>query len=199
MPKKKGLRQAEGLSYNIVENKENIFMDIDITKEQYSFEDYQRCILPKIKEEKNLFLSGRMPLWLLASISNSYDSNKIFTFQPGKGFTCIASVNEKELGKIVDGADGLNINQYFEDKKEKSKLPIAIKKQNIFSKLREIIANKRENSKYIDNSIVAKDIAKVHEEKLKKEKLKSGIEVGDTSNIETVERKEKVPTDIERG
>ena len=52
MPKKKGLRQAEGLSYNIVENKENIFMDIDITKEQYSFEDYQRCILPKIKEEK---------------------------------------------------------------------------------------------------------------------------------------------------
>ena len=96
-----------------------IEVDIDITKEQYSFEDYQRCILPKIKEEKNLFLSGRMPLWLLASISNSYDSNKIFTFQPGKGFTCIASVNEKELGKIVDGADGLNINQYFEDKKEK--------------------------------------------------------------------------------
>ena len=114
---------------------------------------------------------------------------------------------EKELGKIVDGADGLNINQYFEDKKEKSKLPIAIKKQNIFSKLREIIANKRENSKYIDNSIAAKDIAKVHEEKSKKEKFKSGIEVGDTSNIEvpeqkniqTVERKEKVPTDIERG
>ena len=79
-----------------------------------------------------------------------------------------------------------------------------IKKQNIFSKLREIIANKRENSKYIDNSIVAQDIAKVHEEKSKKEKFKSGIEVGDTSNIEvteqkniqTVEQKDKVPTGI---
>lgn len=204
LPKKKGLKQSEGLAYNIIENKENIFMDIDITKEQYSFEDYQRCILPKIKEEKNLFLSGRMPLWLLASISNSYDSNKIFTFQPGKGFTCIASADEKELGKIIDGADGININQYFEDKQEKSKLPIAIKKQNIFSKLREIIANKSENSKYIDKSIVAKDIAKVYEEKSKKEKFKSEIEVGDTSNIEvseqknmqTVEQKDKVPTGI---
>ena len=73
-----------------------------------------------------------MPLWLLASISNSYDSNKIFTFQPGKGFTCIASVNEKELGKIVDGADGININQYFEDKKEKSKLLVAVKNKIYF-------------------------------------------------------------------
>ena len=66
----------------------------------------------------------------------------------------------------------------------------------------DILIASGENSKYIDNSIAAKDIAKVHEEK-----FKSGIEVGDTSNIEvpeqkniqTVERKEKVPTDIERG
>ena len=36
LPKKKGLMQTEGLSYNILENKENVFMDIDITKEQYS-------------------------------------------------------------------------------------------------------------------------------------------------------------------
>ena len=75
-------------------------MDIDITKEQYSLEDYEQCMLPQIKENKKLYLSGRMPLWLLASISNSYDSNKIFTFQPGKGFTCISSIDEKELGTI---------------------------------------------------------------------------------------------------
>ena len=81
---------------------------------------------------------------------------------------------------------------------------MALKKQNIFSKLREIITNKSENSKYIDKAIVAKDIAKVHEEKSKKEKFKSEIEVGDTSNIEvpeqeniqTVEQKDKVLTGI---
>lgn len=83
LPKKKELKQTEGLSYNILENKENVFMDIDITKEQYSLEDYEQCVLSQIKEGKNLYLSGRMLLWLLASISSSYDASKIITFQPG--------------------------------------------------------------------------------------------------------------------
>ena len=121
LPKKKGIKQAKGLAYNIIENKKNIFVDIDITKEQYSLEDYEQCVLPQIKENKNLYLSGRMPLWLLASISSSYDSNKIFTFQPGKGFTCISATEEKELGTIVDGIDGINLDRYFEDKKNKNK------------------------------------------------------------------------------
>ena len=56
-PKKKGLKQTEGLSYNILENKENAFMDIDITKEQYSLEDYEQCVLPQIKEGKNLYFT----------------------------------------------------------------------------------------------------------------------------------------------
>ena len=158
LPKKRGLKQTEGLSYNIIENKENIFMDIDITKEQYSLEDYDQCMLPQIKENKNLYLAGRMPLWLLASISSSYDSNKIFTFQPGKGFTCISSIDEKELGTIVDGIDGIDINKYFEDKKNKSKeqLPVVMEKQGILSKIKRWFADfkeNRENAKYLDNII----------------------------------------------
>lgn len=158
LPKKKGLKQTEGLSYNILENKDNIFMDIDITKEQYSLEDYKQCVLPKIKEEKNLYLSGRMPLWLLSSISSSYNSSKIFTFQPGKGFTCISSIDEKELGTIVDGVDGININQYFEEKRDKNKekLPAVVEKQGILSKIKNRFANFRENrqnAKYYDDNI----------------------------------------------
>lgn len=138
-------------------------MDIDITKEQYSLEDYEKCIIPQVKEEKNLYLSGRMPLWLLVSISSSYDSNRVFTFQPGKGFTCISSIDEKELGSIVDGIDGININQYFEDKKDKNKakLPTVVEKQGIFSKLKGIFANIRENReklKYLDSTIKANNI-----------------------------------------
>ena len=121
LPKRKELKQSEGLYFNIVESQKNVFLDIDITKEQYSLEDYEKCVIPDIKEEKNLYLSGRIPLWLLASISSSYDNNRIFTFQPGKGFTCISSIDEKDLGTIVNGIDGININQYFEDKKDKSK------------------------------------------------------------------------------
>ena len=157
LPKKKGLKQAEGLSYNIIENRENVFMDIDITKEQYSQKDYAKCILPQIKENKNLYLSGRIPLWLLASISNSYNSNRIFTFQPGKGFTCVSSLNQKDLGTIVDGVNGININQYFEDKKNNSKekslsLP---EKQNILSKIKGLFTNFRKETKYLDNNIRA--------------------------------------------
>ncbi len=166
LPKKKGLKQTEGLAYNILENKENVFIDIDITKEQYSLEGYERCVLPKIKEGKTLYLSGRMPLWLLASISSSYDSSKIFTFQPGKGFTCISSIDEKDLGTIVDGVDGIDINQYFADKKEKSKatLPAVIEKQGVLLKIRGIFANfreKRENEKYLDDTIKSTVVAHV--------------------------------------
>ena len=158
LPKKKGLKQTEGLAYNIIENKENVFMDIDITKEPYTLEDYEQCVLPQIKEGKNLYLSGRMPLWLLASISSSYDSSKVFTFQPGKGFTCISSIDEKDLGTIVDGVDGIDINQYFEDKKDKSKakLPAVVEKQGILSKIKGLFANfreKREKAKYLDDTI----------------------------------------------
>ena len=146
LPKKRGLMHTEGLYYNILENEENVFMDIDITKEQYSLEDYEQCVLPQIKEEKNLYLSGRMPLWLLASICNSYDSSKIFTFQPGKGFTCISSIDEKDLGTIVDGVAGIDINQYFEDKKDKSKakLPAVVEKQGFLSKVGLLILEKIE-------------------------------------------------------
>ena len=156
LPKKKGVKQTEGLLYNIIENNENIFMDVDITKEQYSLDDYKQCILPKIKNDKNLYLSGRMPLWLLASISSSYDTNKTFTFQPGKGFTCISSIDEKDLGTIVDGADGIDINKYFEDKKTKTNLPTVIKKQNLLTKFKNWFTSfkeTQENKKYLNNTI----------------------------------------------
>ena len=183
LPKKKGLKQTEGLDYNIIENKENVFMDIDITKEQYSLEDYGQCILPQIKEGKNLYISGRMPLWLLASISSSYDSSKVFTFQPGKGYTCISSINEKDLGIIVDGVDGININKYFEDKKDKSKgdLPVVAEKQGILTNIKGIFANfreKREKTKYLDNTIKSTIITQVESNLPTKNAFKTDLQQG---------------------
>ena len=193
LPKKKGLMQTEGLSYNILENKENVFMDIDITKEQYSLEDYEQCVLPQIKEGKNLYLSGRMPLWLLASISNSYDSSKIFTFQPGKGFTCISSIDEKDLGTIVDGVDGIDINQYFEDKKDKSKakLPAVVKKQGFLSKIKGWFANFRENrekAKYFDDTIKSTVVAQVEQNSTTKKSFQADLQRGISEPSKAVEQ-----------
>lgn len=191
LPKKKGLRQTEGLSYNILENKENVFMDIDITKEQYSINDYEQCILPQIKEEKNLYLSGRMPLWLLSSISSSYDSSKVFTFQPGKGFTCVSSMNEKDLGVIVDGIDGIDINRYFEDKKEKSneKLPAVMKKQGLLSKIKGYFANfkeYREKSKYLDNTIKSTIVSQVDKSSITKNIFQADLQLKNIEHLKEV-------------
>jgi len=209
LPKKKKLKQSEGLTYNILENNDSVFMDIDITKEEYTLEDYQKCILPQLKERKSLYLSGRLPLWLLASISNSYDSSKIFTFQPGKGFTCVASMDKKELGTIIDGVNGIDINQYFEDKKEKqnAKLPMFIQKQGILSKLKGIFAaikEKRENSKYIDDAIVVRGVAPFQSSESKKSKFQSElkkvipskVKIVEQGSRNTTEKQDKVPTDI---
>ena len=190
--KKKGLKQTEGLAYNIIENKENLFMDIDLTKEQYSLEDYEKCVLPEIKENKNLYLSGRMTHWLLASIINSYDSNKIFTFQPGNGFTCIYSNNEKDIGKIVDGADGININQYFNDKKTKTKALAIKEEQGIISKIKKIFANIKENKekmRYLDDTIKSNIIYPT--EPISNEKKAFQVELPKETNEETKSKKQE--------
>ena len=189
-PKKKGLKYTEGLAYNTLENKENIFMDIDIKKEQYLLEDYEQCMLPQIKEGKSLFLSGRMPLWLLASICSSYNSNKIFTFQPGKGFTCVSSIDEKDLGTIVNGINGININQYFEDKKNNStiELPQTYKKSGILSRIKDWFTNvrgKSENSKYYDNNITANQIMQEGPKLYNNNTLQADLKINDIDKNKT--------------
>ena len=193
LPKKKGVKQTEGLLFTIIENEENIFMDIDVTKEQYSLEDYEQCVLPQIKGGKNLYLSGRIPLWLLSSICNSYDVNKIFTFQPGKGFTCVSSIDEKELGNIVDGIDGIDINQYFKDKQDKSneKLPTVIKNQGILSKIKGFfvkLKESRENSKYLDDTIKSKIVVQFNQSHNEKNSFQYDLQRGISKPSKVVEK-----------
>lgn len=155
LPQKHGVRQVTSLSYELLENKENAFLDISIPDGIYEAEEFDDCVLPKIDKDKNLFISGRLPHWLLASIITSYDSDKIFTFQPGKGFTCISSLDEKDLGKIVDGPDGLDLNQYFEDRKKahSGKSIDVFEPPTIWDKLKNWFTQYTKNRKYIDYTI----------------------------------------------
>jgi len=58
--------------------------------------------IPTLSEDKPLFLSGRFPLWLVASILGSYSSKQKYLFQPGSHFYCVESDNTSELGMIKD-------------------------------------------------------------------------------------------------
>lgn len=186
---KRGLKKTEGLDFNLIENKENAFLNIDITNEQYSLENYEKCVLPRIKSGKNLYISGRIPNWLLASIINSYDSKKIFTFQPGKGFTCVVSDNERDLGTIVDGADGININQYFKDRLENrnNKLPELPQQKGVFSKIKKVLQNvkqNKKNSKYLDETIKSKVITSSNSSNNNQDIFKENIQVDNNPNIQ---------------
>lgn len=150
-------------------------------------------ILPKIKREKNLYLSGRIPHWLLASIVNSYDTNKIYTFQPGKGFTCISSANEKELGELVTGPEGIDISKYYKDKKEKGKtnLPAIIKRQGIISRIKRMMTGKENNQKYIDDTIMSEVIKPRNVYRFEKDKFSSRIKAVISSKPVASERDNK--------
>lgn len=186
LSRKKGIKSTQGLKYNLIENKDNAFLDIDIVGEKYSVEDYQKCVIPKINRAKNLYISGRLPLWLLASISTSYDSNKVFTFQPGKGFTCVSSVDDKDLGRIVDGADGIDINKYFKDKREANNniLPSTVNKESFWFKIISLfnkIAEGKNGLKYIDETIHSKNLTTVCEKSSNKNKFQTELQNIDIS------------------
>lgn len=176
LPKRRGIKTKNGLSFNIIQNKENVFLDIDLLQDNYSLEDYSKCILPKINERKNLYLSGRLPNWLIASITNSYNSSKIYTFQPGKGFSCVSSIDEKDLGTVVNGITRININQYYEDKKQsrESKLPIVPQKKGLFSKIKQVLHN--ENNKYLDNSIISQKVTNMPKQNTLRKQLQENVE-----------------------
>jgi len=56
--------------------------------------------IPVLNEKKPLFLSARLPLWVIASIFISYSSTKKYLFQPGNHYICVQSENPQELGLI---------------------------------------------------------------------------------------------------
>ena len=191
LPRIKGLKQDNNLKYNVLQNKDNIFMDIDVINGYYNLEDYNKCKIPLIDENKKLYISGKLPLWLLCSITNTYDSKKIYTFQPGKGFMCIYSKDKKQLGRMLNGIDGIDINKYFEDKKQKeieNKYPIkenknimSVRLKNILEKIKE----KRINKKYINTTIKAHIVKDIDESEYEKEKFLKELKEG-------IEKKEKI-------
>ena len=108
-----------------IESKNSVFMDIDMLNHKMTRRDYESIVIPKVDDNKALYLSGRMPQWLYASICMSSGAKEIYVLNPGKGFICIKSDQKEKLGTIVghDNVPEINISKYFTLKKAKS-LPL---------------------------------------------------------------------------
>ena len=104
---------------------------------------------------------------------------------------CVYSKDEKQLGRMLDGIDGIDTNKYFEDKKQReaeNKYPTKIEKNGILMKMKnmlENIKNKRENRKYIDNTIKANTVKDIDEREYDKETFLKELK-------DSVRNKEKV-------
>lgn len=111
----------EMISPSIRESEKSVFIDLDLSETKLEYSDLEKIVLPKIDESKQLYLSGKMPNWLLDSISISYGNKEKHVLQGGKSFICYKSECEEKLGSCSDSPDGIDIKKFFEKQKQKVK------------------------------------------------------------------------------
>ncbi len=100
----------------IKQNDENILMHFDLhTNMKVVPEDKENFELPDINPNKSLYISGKMPAWLLAHITNTYDNPEKSVIQVGNHYIRYASQNKKNLGTIEDTIDGIDLSQALEE------------------------------------------------------------------------------------
>ncbi len=76
-------------------------------------EDLDHIKLPQIDNSKRIFISGRLPLWLFASISRSYQNSEKSVLQPGVGFIQFSSCRSKKLGSIRKQLADIDVDDFF--------------------------------------------------------------------------------------
>ncbi len=113
------------------------FLNIDVYGDDLSDRDYLDSLkIPNLEKNKVLYISGRIPHYLLASICLSSHVETIYTYTPGAGFTCVKHDVEvdktdgeqkhwvgKKIADIkeVENSEGINITKFFLDRKRDSK------------------------------------------------------------------------------
>jgi len=106
-----------------IESKDSVFLSVDVMGKVLSDRDYSHEIsMPEVDDNKTLFISGRIPLFLLLSLVLSSGAKRVFVHSPGTGYTCVRSDNERELGRVVKKVPGIDTDRFFEDKKSKEGL-----------------------------------------------------------------------------
>lgn len=76
-------------------------------------EDLNHIKLPQIDDSKKIFISGRLPLWLFASVSRSFQNSEKSVLQPGIGFIQFSSCKSKKLGSVRKQLANIDVEDFF--------------------------------------------------------------------------------------
>ncbi|MBR6060472.1 MAG: hypothetical protein IKP67_00235 [Spirochaetales bacterium] len=118
---KSDITESKALRYKVIESDNAVFIDILLDKPVYSdTDDYQQCVIPVINEDKPLYVSGRLPLWLLDAIMISYNSPVKYVFQPGRHapWICCFAQDISSIGTSLSTHPSEDVCRYFEQMRE---------------------------------------------------------------------------------
>lgn len=100
--------------YTIEQNHDRI-VHLEINPEyKLNPKDLDDISIPELDENDKMYFSGRLPLWLLISLTRSYENSEKSAFQAGNKFTKFSSKNPSLLGEECSELKEININKFFE-------------------------------------------------------------------------------------
>ena len=96
------------------QSKDEIILHFELNPDRkMEEEDLEYIKLPPIDDSKKLYISGRLPLWILASVSRSYQNSEKSTLQPGVGYIQFSSSRSRKLGDTIKQLDNIDIEKFF--------------------------------------------------------------------------------------
>lgn len=105
------------------QNENDILMYFDINpNKKVKIEDQDSMQLPDVDPNKSLYITGKLPAWLLAHITNTYDNKNKYIMQLGNYFIKSSSENKRELGQTKKEIEDIPyvdiISKYIKDTEE---------------------------------------------------------------------------------
>lgn len=96
------------------QSKDEIILHFELNPDRkMEEEDLEYIKLPPIDDSKKLYISGRLPLWIFASVSRSYQNSEKSTLQPGVGYIQFSSSRSRKLGDTIKQLDNIDIEKFF--------------------------------------------------------------------------------------
>lgn len=89
---------AQELQFHIEEDADKVLLHAETDTGMVSTDHFAEYVFPKIDAHKQLYISGRFPIWFVASIVKSYPNKEKYLYQPGKGYFCVESADKSNLG-----------------------------------------------------------------------------------------------------
>lgn len=102
------------LSLYMIQKNDEVVIHFELNPDKkMTEEDLDYIKLPQMDDSKRIFISGRLPLWLFASISRSYQNSEKSVLQPGIGFIQFSSCKSKKIGSVRKQLANIDVEAFF--------------------------------------------------------------------------------------